>query len=163
MPFPRPPRAGSPEAYACGSCSTEQRTLAHLAHAPLTRTASAPTLASSRGSMAIQAKDILGIRPASARHRWKSVAWGIRVEPLNLGVIGVGQMGSVHARQMAELDEVRVIAVADVDSVRAQAIGEATGARVFPDARTLLRRGDVDAILIATPHPLHAPIAADAA
>jgi predicted dehydrogenase len=72
-------------------------------------------------------------------------------------------MGSVHVRQMAQLQEVRVIAVADVDAARAQASGEATGARVFPDARTLLRQGDVEAILIATPHPLHAPIAMDAA
>jgi predicted dehydrogenase len=85
------------------------------------------------------------------------------VEPLKLGVIGVGQMGSVHVRQLAPLDEVRVIAVADVDAARAQAIGEATGARAFPDARTLLRQGEVEAILIATPHPLHASIAAEAA
>jgi predicted dehydrogenase len=85
------------------------------------------------------------------------------VEPLNLGLIGVGQMGSAHARQMAQLDEVRVVAVADVDGARAQAIGEATGARVFPDTRTLLRQGDIEAILIATPHPLHVPIAVDAA
>jgi predicted homoserine dehydrogenase-like protein len=41
------------------------------------------------------------------------------VEPLNLGVIGVGQMGSVHAQQMAQLDEVRVVAVADVEGARA--------------------------------------------
>jgi predicted dehydrogenase len=85
------------------------------------------------------------------------------VEPLKLGVIGVGQMGSVYVRQMAPLEEVRVTAVADIDVVRARASGEASGARVFPDARTLLRQGNVEAILIATPHPLHAPIAMEAA
>jgi len=85
------------------------------------------------------------------------------VEPVTFGVIGVGQMGSVHARTMAQLDEVRVVAVADVDAERARVIGEAIGARVFTDARELLRTGSVEAVLLATPHPLHAPIAAYAA
>jgi predicted dehydrogenase len=87
----------------------------------------------------------------------------IGVEPVTFGVIGVGQMGSVHARTMAQLDEVRVVAVADVDAERARVIGEAIGARVFTDARDLLRTGSVEAVLLATPHPLHAPIAAYAA
>jgi predicted dehydrogenase len=87
----------------------------------------------------------------------------VGMEPVTIGVIGVGQMGSVHARSMAQLDEVRVVAVADVDAERARGIGEAIGARVFPDARALLRQGDVEAVLIATPHVLHAPIATEAA
>jgi len=36
----------------------------------------------------------------------------VGMEPVTIGVIGVGQMGSVHARSMAQLDEVRVVAVA---------------------------------------------------
>jgi predicted dehydrogenase len=72
-------------------------------------------------------------------------------------------MGSAHALNMAQLDEVRVVAVADVDAERARVIGEAIGARVFPDARALLRQGDVEAVLIATPHMLHAALAAEAA
>jgi len=85
------------------------------------------------------------------------------VEPLKLGMIGVGQMGSAHTRTMAPLEEVRVVAVADVDAARARAVGEAVGARAFADAHALIRRGGVEAVLIATPHTLHAPLALYAA
>jgi predicted dehydrogenase len=85
------------------------------------------------------------------------------VEPLQLGVIGVGQMGSAHASAIAELEEVRVVAVADVDAAQAEAVGRAIGARAFTDSQALIRRGGVEAVLIATPHPLHVPIALYAA
>jgi predicted dehydrogenase len=85
------------------------------------------------------------------------------VEPLQLGVIGVGQMGSAHASAIAELEEVRVVAVADVDAAQAEAVGRAIGARAFTDSHALIRRGGVEAVLIATPHPLHVPIALYAA
>jgi len=87
----------------------------------------------------------------------------IEVEPVKIGVIGLGQMGSIHARHMAQLDEVRVVAVADLAQERARAIGKAIGARVFGDAHALLRKGRAEAVLLATPHPLHAPLAAYAA
>jgi predicted dehydrogenase len=87
----------------------------------------------------------------------------IGVEPLKLGMIGVGQMGSAHTRAMAPLEEVRVVAVADVDAARARAVGEAVGARAFTDAHALIRRGGVEAVLIATPHTVHAPLALYAA
>jgi predicted dehydrogenase len=56
----------------------------------------------------------------------------IGVEPLKLGVIGVGQMGSAHARAIAALEEVRVVAVADVDAARARAVGGPSGRRCSP-------------------------------
>ena len=52
----------------------------------------------------------------------------VGMEPITIGVIGVGQMGSAHALNMAQLDEVRVVAVADVDAERARVIGDAIGA-----------------------------------
>jgi predicted dehydrogenase len=84
-------------------------------------------------------------------------------EPVRIGVIGVGQIGGLHAHRMAQLDEVRVVAVADIEAERARAIGEAIGARVFSGHRDLIRKGDVEAVLIATPHPQHGPVATYAA
>jgi predicted dehydrogenase len=84
-------------------------------------------------------------------------------EPVSIGVIGVGPMGSLHARQMAQPDEVYVVAVADIEAEWAQAIGEAIGARVFSGDRDLIRKGDVEAMLIAAPHPRHGHVAAYAA
>jgi predicted dehydrogenase len=42
-------------------------------------------------------------------------------------------------------------------------VGEAVGARVCTDAHALIRRGGVEALLIATPYTLHAPLALYAA
>ena len=56
----------------------------------------------------------------------------IGVEPLKLGMIGVGQMGSAHTRTMAPLEEVRVVAVADVDAARARGWARPSGRRRSP-------------------------------
>jgi predicted dehydrogenase len=84
-------------------------------------------------------------------------------EPVSIAVIGTGPMGGLHARQMAQPDEVHVVDVADIKAERARAIGEAIGARVFSGHRDLIRKGDVGAMLIAAPHPRHGHVAAYAA
>jgi hypothetical protein len=52
---------------------------------------------------------------------------------------------------MVPLEEVRVVAVADVAAARARVVGEAVGARVFIGTHALIRRVDVEAVLIAIP------------
>lgn len=85
------------------------------------------------------------------------------MNPLKLGVIGVGGMGGHHARSIAKLDEVTITAVADVNPDTAKLVGEEIGARSFSDYKPLIRSGEVEAILIATPHYFHPPIAQYAA
>ena len=83
-------------------------------------------------------------------------------EPLKLGIIGVGTMGSGHARNLQSVDEVQVVAVADANAEQARKVGEEVGARAFSDWRELLKSG-VEAVLVATPHPLHSEIVIEAA
>ncbi|RYX84536.1 Gfo/Idh/MocA family oxidoreductase [bacterium] len=85
------------------------------------------------------------------------------MEPVRFGVVGVGGMGGSHARSFAQMPEATLVAVADVSEQTAQKVAEETGARAFADASSMLASGEVEAVLIATPHFFHAPVALDAA
>src|SRR5437867_5981756 len=78
---------------------------------------------------------------------------------INMGVIGVGGMGTGHVGSLVKRghkDNVRVLAVCDVYRrriTRAQGICKGDG---YMDYRKLLDRDDIDAVLIATPDHWHA-------
>ena len=86
-------------------------------------------------------------------------------DSIRIAVIGVGNMGSAHAQCIAsgQVDDLTLAAVCDIQESRLQWCAER-----FPDVprfinwHELLTSGTADAILIATPHPLHAEIAAAA-
>jgi predicted dehydrogenase len=82
---------------------------------------------------------------------------------VRLGVVGVGGMGSQHCKICSEgLEEVVLAAVADIDAARAKEVGQQYGVASFTSHRDLIGAGIVDAVLIATPHYFHPPIAVDA-
>ena len=81
---------------------------------------------------------------------------------LRVGVIGVGVMGSNHARVLAELPGVKLVGVADPDRKRCDQVARSLGCASFSDAGDLMRRG-VDAVTIAAPTHLHRDIAIDCA
>ncbi len=85
------------------------------------------------------------------------------VQPVRFGVIGVGGMGGNHARSFKDIEEAQLVAVADVNAETAQKVAQETGAQAFSDANDLINNGDVEAILIATPHFFHPPVAQYAA
>jgi len=79
-------------------------------------------------------------------------------DSLRVGVIGVGVMGSNHARVLAELPGVKLVGVADPDRKRSDQVARALGCASFRDAEDLMGRG-VDAVTIAAPTHLHRDIA----
>src|SRR5437868_127446 len=76
---------------------------------------------------------------------------------LQLGVVGVGRIGAFHAATLRDIDAVAELTVTDADPSRAETIAATLGARTAPNAEALLR-GGVDAVVIATPTPGHAPL-----
>lgn len=76
---------------------------------------------------------------------------------LRAGVIGAGVMGGHHARNLATLPELRLVAVADPAVERAGALAEELGAAAF--ARPLDLLGRVDLVVVASPARAHAELA----
>lgn len=85
-------------------------------------------------------------------------AKGGAADPLRVGVIGVGVMGSNHARVLAGLPGVRLVGVADPDRQQARFVAGALGTEAVDDVDRLLPLG-VDAVTIAAPTHLHHDIA----
>ncbi len=83
-------------------------------------------------------------------------------EKVRVGVIGVGGMGGGHCKTCQRIEEVELTAVADIDADRAREIGEKFSVPHFERHEDLLAKGIVDAVIIATPHYFHPPIAIDA-
>lgn len=84
---------------------------------------------------------------------------------LNAAVIGIGNMGSAHARCIfsGTIRGMRLSAVCDIRSERlAWAEREMPGERTFTDYHELIASGEAEAVIIAVPHPLHSMIAMEA-
>jgi len=77
---------------------------------------------------------------------------------LDVAVIGVGVMGSSHARDLAGMANARLAAVCDIDPERAQQVAAQFGVPFFLDYQELLARARPPAVVIATPHYDHTPI-----
>ena len=77
---------------------------------------------------------------------------------LRVGVVGVGVMGSNHARVFADLPGVKLVGVADPDRKQRDFVAGALGLRGVPDVDALLAEG-VDAVTIAAPTHLHQELA----
>ena len=74
-----------------------------------------------------------------------------------IAVIGVGHLGQHHARILAAMPEVDLVAVVDKKPERAAEIAKTRGTAPLTDASTLM--GCVDAVIIATPTVSHVEIA----
>src|SRR5690348_13208282 len=79
-------------------------------------------------------------------------------KPVRLGVIGVGIMGSNHARVLADLSGVKVVGIADPGAAHRGLLAQIVGCEVCDDTEALLDLG-IDAAVIAAPTQLHHDIA----
>ncbi len=79
------------------------------------------------------------------------------MEPVKVGVIGVGSLGQHHARVYAELAGARLVGVADVDEARSASVAAKHNCRAVADYRALI--GEVAAVSVAVPTLLHHEIA----
>lgn len=79
------------------------------------------------------------------------------MKPLRVGVVGVGHLGQHHARILASLPNVELVAVADSRPEQALAVAAKVGTRAVHDYRELIDR--VDAVSVAVPTVLHREVA----
>lgn len=96
----------------------------------------------------------------------------IKREKVRLGIIAVGLRGQVHLEEMLKRSDVEVVAIADPDKgmiAAAQKIVKAYNRKApaeyangNEDYKNLLKRDDIDAVIIASPWEWHAPQGIDA-
>lgn len=85
------------------------------------------------------------------------------MDKVRFGVIGLGNMGTVHVNYMDSIENGVLSAVCDADAPRVEKIASRfTGCAKFTKFEDLIASGTCDAILIATPHYQH-PLITDAA
>lgn len=82
------------------------------------------------------------------------------VEPITCGFIGVGSQGTVDMGRALRVPGVRMVGICDIYPPNLKkALKTVPGARGYTDYRWMLERKDIQAIFIATPLYLHAPMA----
>ena len=92
-----------------------------------------------------------------------SRSWAVRgsssvaADVLRVGVIGVGHLGRHHARILAALEGVQLVAVVDRLPERAREVAASVGVQALVDSRDLV--GRVDAVTVAVPTEQHLDVA----
>lgn len=91
-----------------------------------------------------------------------SVHFGM-ADKLNIGVIGLGSRGAGLAAILSKVPSVRLVAMCDIQEEKARQVVGKLGieARVYREYKELLEDKDIHAVVIATPHFLHASMAMD--
>ena len=81
------------------------------------------------------------------------------MKKLRVGVVGVGHIGSNHARIYSELPNAELVAILDIDPARADEIGGKYKAKAVASLNEFA--GMIDAASVATPTSAHFSIARD--
>jgi UDP-N-acetyl-2-amino-2-deoxyglucuronate dehydrogenase len=78
------------------------------------------------------------------------------MDRVRTALVGCGKVGGIHAQALASLAESEFTAVCDVDFARAAAFAACYGTVAYSDVGQMLQECKIQALCIATPHPLHA-------
>jgi predicted dehydrogenase len=81
------------------------------------------------------------------------------MDKIKVAVVGVGHLGSIHARIYREIETCSLVGVCDIDKGRLNEVSGRLGASPYSDYKELFDK--VDAVSIAVPTRLHYRIAAD--
>ena len=82
---------------------------------------------------------------------------------MNVGIVGAGFFGEMHAQAIGEIDGLRLAAACRSDPQALEAFCRRFGAKGYTDYAGLLADPAVQIVVIATPHQTHARIAVEAA
>jgi predicted dehydrogenase len=114
---------------------------------------------SRRREALIHAADSTAPAVVATRSREVPVA---KTKAIRVGVIGLGIMGQEHARIIASNPLLNLVGVTDVQPKTSRAVAADLQCRSFDSADELIQSGEVDAVVIATPHWLHGELAISA-
>ncbi len=85
------------------------------------------------------------------------------MKPLNIAIIGAGNIGRIHAEAIAHIPEARVTVVCNRNAAAGRRLAQTHGAAWTPRYEEAVVRPDVDIVSVCTPSGTHAEIAVAAA
>lgn len=74
---------------------------------------------------------------------------------VNIGIIGAGRLGNLHAGHLALISDAKVAGVYDIKPEAAQAMHEKYGAKIYHSAAELANAADIDGVIITSPTYCH--------
>lgn len=75
--------------------------------------------------------------------------------PLNVAVIGAGNMGKHHVRNYSEIGIANLVAVSDINEELGRAIADEYGCKYYKDYKEMLDKEHLDAVTIVVPSRFH--------
>ena len=84
------------------------------------------------------------------------------MDQIRFGIAGLGNMGGIHARSLLDGKIPRATLAAVSDPTADLTAYGMEGAKAFTSTEAMIRSGEIDAILIATPHFSHTKLGIDA-
>lgn len=76
-------------------------------------------------------------------------------DKLRMGVIGLGFIGNLHARVIAENSSAELVAVSDLNEALAKEYAEKYGCDYYTDYTEMINRDDIDAVSVCVPEDYH--------
>lgn len=77
------------------------------------------------------------------------------VEPLGVGIVGVGGIALSHMAALRETSRAKLVAVFDVDVTRAEEVAHVERCVAYPNIEEMLEDARVEAVIICTPNMTH--------
>ncbi|MBS3763336.1 MAG: Gfo/Idh/MocA family oxidoreductase [Planctomycetes bacterium] len=85
------------------------------------------------------------------------------MEPIKLGIIGVGQIGKRHLDRYADIPGAEMVAAADIDEEELNRVADLHDIQHrYTDFRKLLERDDIDAVDVCLHNNYHMPVTVEA-
>ena len=87
----------------------------------------------------------------------------MKIDKVKVGMVGLGLVSTSHLKGYKSHPEAEIVAVCDLDKTRAEQFASNFGiSNVFTSYDEMLEKAEINAIDIATPTYLHAPMAMQA-
>ncbi|MFA6566600.1 MAG: Gfo/Idh/MocA family oxidoreductase [Victivallales bacterium] len=81
------------------------------------------------------------------------------MKEVRIGIVGLGNMGAAHVGFVKNIPRAKLVALCDLDKAKADAFAGRNSVKAYCDGVKMIRSGDIDAVIIATPHYAHTPLA----
>ena len=74
---------------------------------------------------------------------------------LNIGVIGLGEIGQVHCEMLSRIERARLVCVADIDESVSSKTAKKYKVKSYANYEDMLLHDNLEAVVIAVPDHLH--------